>query len=200
MSSLRERRKQMLRDEIIEAAQSLIAEKGYGAMSMDELAAHVGISKPTLYSHFATKGDLVVEAATRELRQMAKLIESQPEERSPLERLAFVMQKILERQLQAHSLGIGPWPEVFRLLCEHESSLSCMQQLDRYIVAQVQAGMAHGEIDPALDEAAVVRAFYGMASAVPHGRITAAPVVDLGRTADALVAIFVRGVRRSREA
>jgi AcrR family transcriptional regulator len=53
--TLRERQKQALREEIMNAAQELVAEKGYGAMSMDELAARVGISKPTLYAHFANK-------------------------------------------------------------------------------------------------------------------------------------------------
>jgi AcrR family transcriptional regulator len=36
--TLRERQKQALREEIMNAAQELVAEKGYGAMSMDELA------------------------------------------------------------------------------------------------------------------------------------------------------------------
>ena len=50
--SLRERRRQLLYDEILTAVGELLGEKGYSAMSMDELAARVGISKPTLYSIF----------------------------------------------------------------------------------------------------------------------------------------------------
>jgi AcrR family transcriptional regulator len=193
--SLRERRKQMLRDEIIEAAQTLMADKGYGAMSMDELAAHVGISKPTLYTYFANKDELVVEAATRDMRQMVAVIEDQPPERTPLARLAFVLRELIERQMRAHSLGIGPWPEIFRLLCENEAAVAAIQELDRYVVAQVEAGVAAGEIDAALDPASVVRAFYGLMGAIPKGRMGAVLLLEPPRSADGLVEIFVRGVR-----
>lgn len=193
--SLRERRKQMLREEIIEAAQELIAEKGYGAMSMDELAGHVGISKPTLYTYFTNKDELVVEAVTREMRQMLELVEQLPAGGSPLGRLALVLRELLERQIRAHAMGIGSWPEIFRLLCENEVALACIQRIDRYIVAQVQEGVALGEIDPALDPAAVVRAFYGLMGAIPKGRFSTLLAVEPPGTADGLVEIFVRGVR-----
>jgi AcrR family transcriptional regulator len=194
--TLRERRKQMLREEILEAAGALMVEKGYAAMSMDELAAQVGISKPTLYTHFATKDELVVEAVTRDMRQMAALLSEQPDERTPLERLAVILRELLERQVRAHSLGIGPWPELFRLLCDNDEALAAIQQLDRYIVAQVQAGIAAGEIDATLDPAAVVRAFYGIMGAIPKGRLSSVLLLDPPQSVDGLVEIFVRGVRR----
>jgi AcrR family transcriptional regulator len=52
---LRERRRQLLRDEILQAAAALLNEKGYAAMSMDELAGRAGISKPTLYGYVREK-------------------------------------------------------------------------------------------------------------------------------------------------
>jgi AcrR family transcriptional regulator len=193
--TLRERRKQLLREEILEAAGALMAEKGYASMSMDELAAQVGISKPTLYTYFATKDELVVEAITRDMRRMAALFAEQPDTRTPLERLAFILRELLERQVRAHSLGLGPWPELFRLLCDNDEALAALQQLDRYVVAQVQAGIAAGEIDAALDPAAVVRAFYGMVGAIPKGRLSSVLLLDPPQSVDGLVEIFVRGVR-----
>ncbi len=194
--TLRERQKQALREEIMNAAQELVAEKGYGAMSMDELASRVGISKPTLYAHFANKDELVIEAATREMKQMIALIESQAD-RSPMDQLCFIMRQILQRQVQMHTLGIGPWPEIFRLLCTHNEALGYIQRIGGDIVALVQQGIAEGEIDPALDPEAVVRAFFGLASAL-HKWYAAAPGPgDPQRAADSLVEIFMRGVRRS---
>lgn len=192
--TLRERQKQALREEIMSAAQELVAEKGYNAMSMDELAARVGISKPTLYTHFATKEELVVEAATREMRHMVALIESQAD-RSPMEQLRFIMRQILQRQVQMHTLGIGPWPEIFRLLCANDEAFGCIRRISDDIVALVQRGIAQGEIDPALDPEAVVRAFFGLASALHKWHIAAPSPLDPQRAADSLVDIFVRGVR-----
>ena len=177
------------------AAQELVAEKGYGAMSMDELAARVGISKPTLYAHFANKDELVIEAATREMKQMIALIESQAD-RSPMDQLCFIMRQILQRQVQMHTLGIGPWPEIFRLLCAHDEALGYIQRISGDIAALVQRGIAEGEIDPALDPEAVVRAFFGLASTLHKWYVAAPSPSDPQRAADSLVEIFMRGVRR----
>ncbi|MGQ9548105.1 MAG: TetR/AcrR family transcriptional regulator [Roseiflexus sp.] len=192
--TLRERQKQALREEIMNAAQELVAEKGYGAMSMDELAARVGISKPTLYAHFANKDELVIEAATREMKQMIALIESQAD-RSPMEQLCVIMRQILQRQVQMHTLGIGPWPEIFRLLCTHDEALGYIQRISGDIVALVQRGIAEGEIDPALDPEAVVRAFFGLASALHKWYVAAPDPGNPQRAADSLVEIFMHGVR-----
>ena len=91
--------------------------------------------------------------------------------------------------------AIGSWPEIFRLLCENEATLAAIQELDRYVVAQVEAGVAAGEIDASLDPAAVVRAFYGLMGAIPKGRLGAVLLLEPPRTAEGLVEIFVRGVR-----
>ncbi len=48
-----------LRETILDAADRLFQERGYKGITMDVLAAHVGISKKTLYQHFENKNDLV---------------------------------------------------------------------------------------------------------------------------------------------
>ena len=55
-------------DRILDAAQEFIAEKGYAAMNMDELAARAEITKPTLYRYFPSKEDIAIQAVTRLLR------------------------------------------------------------------------------------------------------------------------------------
>jgi TetR/AcrR family transcriptional regulator, mexJK operon transcriptional repressor len=47
---------------ILKAAQELFPAKGYDAVSMDAIAQAAGVSKLTLYSHFADKDALFVEA------------------------------------------------------------------------------------------------------------------------------------------
>jgi TetR/AcrR family transcriptional repressor of mexJK operon len=51
--SLPRKRRQML-----EAATALFIERGYGAVSMDAVARAAGVSKATLYAHFASKDAL----------------------------------------------------------------------------------------------------------------------------------------------
>src|SRR6476620_2113917 len=42
-------------EETLEAAHSLFAERGYAAVTMDEIAAAVGVTKPLLYNYFGNK-------------------------------------------------------------------------------------------------------------------------------------------------
>lgn len=49
---------------ILDATATLMSERGFAATSLDDIAAAVGTSKPTLYQHFASK-DAVAEAVVR---------------------------------------------------------------------------------------------------------------------------------------
>ncbi|MEN9670216.1 MAG: hypothetical protein RL018_493, partial [Pseudomonadota bacterium] len=40
-------------DAIVQAVNRLLAEKGFDAMTVDEVAANVGIAKASLYKHFS---------------------------------------------------------------------------------------------------------------------------------------------------
>ncbi|WP_448190520.1 TetR/AcrR family transcriptional regulator [Azospirillum sp. sgz301742] len=52
------RRGDRKRAEIVDAAERLFLGEGYGATSMDRIAAEAGASKRTVYNHFATKEEL----------------------------------------------------------------------------------------------------------------------------------------------
>lgn len=195
-STLRERRRQMLRDEILSAADSLLSEKGYGAMSMDEIAAHVGISKPTLYSHFATKDELVVAAAQRKIEATFALVDAYSDEQTPLERLLLLLRTVIQRQLEHGMSTVRPWtPELFRLLCENEGAVRSMRRLDAAIVDLVQQGIARGEIAASLDPPTVVRAFYAMIGSLHFHAFAHGGEPNPLLMADTLATIFERGVR-----
>jgi AcrR family transcriptional regulator len=49
------------RDQIVEHAVELFAQKGYSETSLDEIALAVGIKKPSLYHYIRTKEDLLYE-------------------------------------------------------------------------------------------------------------------------------------------
>lgn len=48
------------KQKILQAAQSLFAEKGYAASSMESLAGAVNINKATIYHHFKSKQDILI--------------------------------------------------------------------------------------------------------------------------------------------
>jgi AcrR family transcriptional regulator len=58
---LRERKKQHTREQIATAAARLFAERGYEQVSVLEIAAAADVSEQTVYNHFPTKPDLVLD-------------------------------------------------------------------------------------------------------------------------------------------
>ncbi len=75
-SSQRKEREFLAREALIVThARRLLLEKGFQAWNMEELAAAVAYSKGTLYQHFTSKEDLVLEVATDSLKQRADLFD-----------------------------------------------------------------------------------------------------------------------------
>src|SRR6476661_28760 len=52
------RRKEARPQEILEAALSVFAEKGFAAARMDDVARHAGVTKGTIYLYFPSKEEL----------------------------------------------------------------------------------------------------------------------------------------------
>ena len=50
---------------VMDAAEALIQQRGYGGFSFDDVAQVVGIRKPSVHHHFRTKADLVASLAKR---------------------------------------------------------------------------------------------------------------------------------------
>ncbi len=53
------------RDAIVTAAERLFLERGFGGVSMDELAEEAGVARRTLYNQFASKEDILREMLVR---------------------------------------------------------------------------------------------------------------------------------------
>src|SRR3954467_1085210 len=59
MSTLRERNRHRTRAEIAEAALGLFEEKGYEAVTVDQIAGVAGVSSATFFRYFKTKEDVL---------------------------------------------------------------------------------------------------------------------------------------------
>ena len=62
--------------QILTEAAILFRDHGFAGASMSDLARRVGVSKPALYHHFASKEDLFVAVATREPMETARRMAS----------------------------------------------------------------------------------------------------------------------------
>lgn len=85
--SFRDRQFRWREEAILDAANRLLATKGFETMSMDDLAAAVGIAKGSLYKHFDSKEALAAAAMTRLLRAIEAHLRSQDPALAPIDRL-----------------------------------------------------------------------------------------------------------------
>src|SRR5580700_9360973 len=77
------------RQKLLDAALSLIREKGYSATSVDELCAQAGVTKGAFFHHFRSKDALAVAAANLWSELTAALFETAPyhQHSDPLDRV-----------------------------------------------------------------------------------------------------------------
>ena len=71
-----ERQRALREEAVLDAAAALMAERGFAATSVDDIAAHVGISKPTLYQHFASKDAIAQAVLARNLTRAEQRLAS----------------------------------------------------------------------------------------------------------------------------
>jgi len=196
-TTLRERRRQMLRDEILAATQQLIAERGFAALAMDELAARVGISKPTLYSQFPTREDLLAAMIARLIRDLftAAAI-GEPTDRSPLQQLCDLLHASIEFQIRHQAAAFQLWlPEVAELLEKHPHSRDELLHAQARVWRLAEAAIAHGEVAADLQPVDIIRTFSSLLCFPFVGGRNLPPISNPSETADLVVRIFRQGLQ-----
>ena len=61
------------RQELVRAAVELFSERGYDAVSLDDIGAAVGIAGPSIFHHFATKSDILATAVADASERLSRL-------------------------------------------------------------------------------------------------------------------------------
>ncbi len=196
-TTLRERRRQMLRDEILAATQQLLAERGFAALAMDDLAARVGISKPTLYNQFPTREDLLAAMIARLIRDLfAAAAIGEPTDRSPLDQLCDLLRASVLFQIENRAAAFQLWlPEVADLLEKHPQSRNELLQAQARVWKLAEAAIANGEVDPDLNPVVVIRTFSAMLCFPFAGGRNLPPTTDPEATANLVVRIFRQGLQ-----
>ena len=75
---LRERKKAEARAAIIEAALQLYRERGFDAVTIDQIAERAGVARRTYFRYFETKEAVVIDRRLKQLEKFRALIEGAP--------------------------------------------------------------------------------------------------------------------------
>src|SRR5579872_1804365 len=83
------------REAIVEAAERLFLERGFGAVSMDELASAAGVARRTLYNQFASKEEIFREMLLRVSGQLEDAFPSGIETQGDVEDVLRTIARII---------------------------------------------------------------------------------------------------------
>jgi TetR/AcrR family transcriptional regulator, regulator of autoinduction and epiphytic fitness len=161
-------RQQLLRvreDAIVSSVNRLLAEKGFEAMTVDEVAADVGIAKASLYKHFASKEDLAAAAMVRVLdRALAFLDQQAAQTATPIEHLKAVARWTMSVQLAGEMPTLPAQNSTLRTtLLQNRAYLDGVMAVSERLGAWITAAQAAGQIDPGLPPEAVLYTLYARA-------------------------------------
>ncbi|MFE7857834.1 TetR/AcrR family transcriptional regulator [Streptomyces sp. NPDC057403] len=149
---LRERKKQRMYEVVSETAIRLFLEKGFDAVSVAEVAAAAGISKPTLFRYFPAKEDLVLHRIADHEQEAARVAVQGP---TPIAALRRHFLDGLERSDPVTGLNDHPQVLAFHSLLYGTPSLvarvHAYQQRSEDALAQalgggLEARLAAGQI------------------------------------------------------
>lgn len=94
--SLAARRRLQTQDEVSTVAIRLFTEVGFDETSMEDIADEAGVSRRTVYRHFATKADLVFEHPRRWLEHFQATLETEPDATKTRERCERAIAEIAQ--------------------------------------------------------------------------------------------------------
>lgn len=149
---------------IIQVVNRLLAEKGFEAMTVDEVAAEVGIAKASLYKHFASKEDLAAAAMASVMQRAQTFLAELPPDAAPMAQLRAVV---------AWTMGLKLVGEMPALPSQNSSLrtalMGCRPYMDGLMEVSerlgewIEAAQAEGSLNPKLPPIAVLYTLFARA-------------------------------------
>ncbi len=149
---------------IIETVNRLLAEKGFEAMTVDEVAAEVGIAKASLYKHFNSKEELACAAMERAMqRAQAFLAELDPAD-PPLAKLKAVTRWTMQLKLLGQMPSLPSQNSSLRAnLMASQPYMDGLMQVSDVLGGWIEEAQAQRTINPKLPAIAVLYTLYARA-------------------------------------
>ncbi|MCY2685683.1 TetR/AcrR family transcriptional regulator [Salinimicrobium sp. TH3] len=133
-----------MKDQIIEKAAEMFLTLGVKSVTMDEIAAEMGISKKTIYANFSTKSKLIEETAMYVFEQISKGIQNIRDDRKdPIEELFeikdFACQNLKDKKSSPQHQLQKYYPKIYTTIREKQKHI-----LEELTKENLQKGIREG--------------------------------------------------------
>ena len=153
-------------DAIVASVNRLLAEKGFDVMTVDEVAADVGIAKASLYKHFTSKEQLAAAAMIGVLdRALAFLatLQAKPQT-SPVEQLKAVVRWTMTVQLAGEMPSLPAQNSALRsALMTNKAYLDRLMEVSDTLGVWITAAQKAGSLNTRLPPEVVLYTLFGRA-------------------------------------
>ncbi len=160
-------REQMLhaREEaIIRTVNRLLAEKGFEGMTVDEVAAEVGIAKASLYKHFPSKEDLAAAAMVWVMRRAQAFLATLPDTGAAMDNLRAVVAWTMGLKLAGEMPSLPSQNSSLRAtLIGNKDYMDGLIDVSDRLGAWIESAQAEGALNPALPAIAVLYTLFARA-------------------------------------
>jgi TetR/AcrR family transcriptional regulator, cholesterol catabolism regulator len=181
------------REELTRIAARLFADKGYQGTSLADLAHELGVQKPSLYHHIASKEDLLWAVAREGAEAFHAALDAVPADARPAERIRLALRAHLEvvaGQLDVATVFMREW----RFLSDErrEAFLAERRRYEERIRALFRDAVEGSELRTDLDVATAALLFL---SAGNWAYTWLRPGADTAALADRLFGALLDGMR-----
>ncbi len=162
-------REQVLRareDAIVSSVNRLLAEKGFDLMTVDEVAADVGIAKASLYKHFTSKEELAAAAMIRVLDRAMAFIDSlaAKEPARAIDQLKAVARWTMQVQLAGEMPSLPAQNSSLRAaLTTNKVYLDRLMEVSDRLGAWIGTARTDGDLNPALPPEVILYTLFARA-------------------------------------
>ena len=149
---------------IIQSVNRLLAEKGFDAMTVDEVAAEVGIAKASLYKHFTSKEELACAAMVAAMRKAQAFIQSLPAEQAAIDQLKAVTRWTMTLKLEGLMPSLPSQNSSLRAtLMTNKDYMDGLMEVSDALGGWIEKAQAQGQINQALPAVAVLYTLFARA-------------------------------------
>ena len=194
--TLRERHRCDREDAILDVAVALMGANGYAAMTMDDLAARAGISKPTLYTHFDSKEVVAVRAVVRMLRRGQAFMDSLPDDLQPLECFERTVRYMMTAKLVDCVSYLGTGRDALGpLIRAHPDYQSEYARMMARMCAIIDAAKADGTVRTGLDTRATAQVAISLMRDTEYDDLIRCGACQSAAVVNTLATILLAGIR-----
>lgn len=199
--SLKDRQRQERERLILQAAEQVLAEQGYDAMSMEEIASRVGISRAAIYLHFPSKENLILALIQHGIETSAERLDTiLAENTSPREKVSTLIERtyggMAQPSFQAFSAIMHSPTFLSKIDGKRETMRDLWNPTVQRLTTLLEDGKRSGDFDPDMPTSLMVGLLIGLLS--PFNRRMVEQVqMPLPGVAKCLARYFLKGIAPS---